>query len=118
MFANWCAGAALLLISLGWLTPAQAVDIQRWQTAHGAKVLFVASHDNPLLDVRVDFDAGNRRDSADKPVLRRVFAPRDYLPPGADFTSGFLPRSEQPVKLYFELSRVKASGYHIAVFYP
>lgn len=67
MFANWRAGAALLLISLGWLTPAQAVDIQRWQTAHGAKVLFVASHDNPLLDVRVDFDAGNRRDSADKP---------------------------------------------------
>ena len=57
-------------------------------------------------------------DGADKPVLRRVFAPRDYLPPGADATSGFLPRSEQPVKLYFELSRVKASGYHIAVFYP
>jgi predicted Zn finger-like uncharacterized protein len=57
-------------------------------------------------------------DSADKPVLRRVFAPRDYLPPGADLASGFLPRSEQPVKLYFELSRVKASGYHIAVFYP
>ncbi|GAB2850195.1 hypothetical protein GCM10027277_17960 [Pseudoduganella ginsengisoli] len=57
-------------------------------------------------------------DSADKPVLRRVFAPRDYLPPNADFASGFLPRSEQPVKLYFELSRVKASGYHIAVFYP
>jgi predicted Zn finger-like uncharacterized protein len=57
-------------------------------------------------------------DSADKPVLRRVFAPRDYLPPGADLASGFLPRSEQSVKLYFELSRVKASGYHIAVFYP
>lgn len=57
-------------------------------------------------------------DSADKPVLRRVFAPRDYLPAGADLASGFLPRSEQSVKLYFELSRVKASGYHIAVFYP
>lgn len=57
-------------------------------------------------------------DSTDKPVLRRVFAPRDYLPPSADAASGFLPRSEQPVKLYFELSRVKASGYHIAVFYP
>lgn len=57
-------------------------------------------------------------DGADKPVLRRVFAPRDYLPAGADVMSGFLPRSEQPVKLYFELSRVKASGYHIAVFYP
>lgn len=57
-------------------------------------------------------------DSADKPVLRRVFAPREYLPPGADVEHGFLPRSEQAVKLHFELSRVKASGYHIAVFYP
>lgn len=57
-------------------------------------------------------------DSADQPVLRRVFAPREYLPAGADVEHGFLPRSEQAVKLHFELSRVKASGYHIAVFYP
>ncbi|UGQ45652.1 DUF3426 domain-containing protein [Massilia endophytica] len=57
-------------------------------------------------------------DSADKPVLRRVFAPRDYLPSQAELDKGFAPRSEQPVKLYFELSQVKASGYHIAIFYP
>jgi hypothetical protein len=57
-------------------------------------------------------------DSADKPVLRRVFAPRDYLASQAEVDKGFAPRSEQPVKLYFELSQVKASGYHIAIFYP
>jgi predicted Zn finger-like uncharacterized protein len=57
-------------------------------------------------------------DSADKPVLRRVFAPREYLASQADVDKGFTPRSEQTVKLYFELSQLKASGYHIAIFYP
>jgi hypothetical protein len=57
-------------------------------------------------------------DANDKAILRRVFTPRDYL--GADVTleKGFAPRSEQSVKLYFELKQLKASGYHIAVFYP
>lgn len=57
-------------------------------------------------------------DAADQPVLRRVIAPREYLPPALDLGKGFAPRSEQAVKLYFELAQLKASGYHIAVFYP
>jgi len=56
-------------------------------------------------------------DAADKPVLRRVFAPRDYLARPADVAQGFGPRSEQPVKLYFQLDRLRASGYHIAIFH-
>lgn len=57
-------------------------------------------------------------DNADKPVLRRVFAPREYLPSAMDASKGFGPRSEQSVKLYFELKEIKASGYHISIFYP
>ncbi|KRB83685.1 DUF3426 domain-containing protein [Duganella sp. Root198D2] len=57
-------------------------------------------------------------DNADKPVLRRVFAPGEYLPSPADAEKGFGPRSEQSIKLYFELKELKASGYHIAIFYP
>jgi predicted Zn finger-like uncharacterized protein len=56
-------------------------------------------------------------DTADKPVLRRVFAPRDYLP-RTELAQGFRPRSEQSVKLYFRLAGPKASGYHIAIFHP
>jgi hypothetical protein len=51
-------------------------------------------------------------------VLRRVIAPADYLPAPAELKKGFAPRSEQAIKLYFELNQLKASGYHIAVFYP
>ena len=57
-------------------------------------------------------------DANDKTVLRRVFAPRDYLDPEVDIAQGVPARSEQPVKLYFELKQPKVSGYHIAVFYP
>ena len=57
-------------------------------------------------------------DANDKPVLRRVFTPREYLTSQAEVDKGFSPRSEQSVKLYFELAQIKASGYHIAVFYP
>ena len=57
-------------------------------------------------------------DANDKAILRRVFTPRDYLGAEAALEKGFAPRSEQSVKLYFELKQLKASGYHIAVFYP
>lgn len=57
-------------------------------------------------------------DDDGKPVLRRVVAPRDYLPAGTDASKGFAPRSEQNIKLYFSLDQLTASGYHIAIFYP
>ncbi|MCM2566947.1 DUF3426 domain-containing protein [Janthinobacterium kumbetense] len=57
-------------------------------------------------------------DANDKPVLRRVIAPRDYLPATIDLSTGFAPRSEQAIKLYFALDQLTASGYHIAIFYP
>lgn len=57
-------------------------------------------------------------DDDGKPVLRRVVAPRDYLPAGTDVSKGFAPRSEQNIKLYFSLDQLTASGYHIAIFYP
>jgi predicted Zn finger-like uncharacterized protein len=57
-------------------------------------------------------------DASDKAVLRRVFTPRDYLGADVALDKGFAPHTEQSVKLYFELNQLKASGYHIAVFYP
>ena len=57
-------------------------------------------------------------DANDKPLVRRVFTPVEYLPQGVAPAKGIAPRSEQAVKLAFELNQVKASGYHIAIFYP
>ena len=65
----WLMGmAASLLVAY-----AQAgVSIQRWQTAQGAQVLFVESHEIPMLDVAVDFPAGSAYDPADKAGLAHL----------------------------------------------
>lgn len=39
-------------------------DIQTWQTPNGARVLFVAAPEIPMVDVRLVFDAGSARDGA------------------------------------------------------
>jgi predicted Zn finger-like uncharacterized protein len=57
-------------------------------------------------------------DANDKPVLRRVLAPADYLPRGTSPAGGFGPHSEQPVTLHFTLDGLQPSGYHTFVFYP
>jgi predicted Zn finger-like uncharacterized protein len=57
-------------------------------------------------------------DANDKPVLRRVLAPADYLPRGTSPATGFGPHSEQPVTLHFTLDGLQPSGYHTFVFYP
>jgi hypothetical protein len=57
-------------------------------------------------------------DANDKPLVRRVFTPAEYLPQGSVPATGFAARAEQPVKLYFQLDQLKPSGYRIAIFYP
>ena len=57
-------------------------------------------------------------DAARKPVLRRVFGPAEYLPPGTLPDTGFGARSELPVKLNFTLAGVHPASYNIVVFYP
>ncbi len=58
------------------------------------------------------------KDASDKPQVRRVFTPAQYLPPNVTPSKGFAARSEQPIKIYFELNQVKASGFHTEIFYP
>jgi predicted Zn finger-like uncharacterized protein len=56
-------------------------------------------------------------DANDKPLLRRVFGPAEYLPQGVPAAAGFAARAEQPVRLNFALTGLKPSGYHMIIFY-
>ncbi len=38
------------------------LDIQHWQTTHGARVYFMAAPELPMLDLRIVFDGGSARD--------------------------------------------------------
>ena len=63
-----------------------ALNIQHWVLENGARVYFVENHSIPMLDVNLDFDAGSRRDPADKAGL-------------ASLTNGMLARGIAQVKL-------------------
>jgi zinc protease len=60
--------AALLSSAPGGYALA-ALQIQSWILDNGARVVFVENHSIPMLDVSVEFDAGARRDPADKAGL-------------------------------------------------
>ncbi|WP_176442267.1 DUF3426 domain-containing protein [Noviherbaspirillum humi] len=60
----------------------------------------------------------NLSDADGKPVARRVFGPREYLPRGQGAENGFAARSEQAVRLVFEVSQLQPSGYQVYLFYP
>jgi zinc protease len=55
--------AGLIAVLLLTAVTVQAMpDIQTWQSPSGARVLFVAAPELPMVDVRVVFDAGSARD--------------------------------------------------------
>lgn len=49
-----------------------ALAIQHWQTPQGARVIFVESHQLPILDISVDFAAGSARDPAGQAGLAQL----------------------------------------------
>jgi len=57
-YAALCGLLALSLSGTVWGGP----RIESWETGNGARVLFVAAPDLPILDLRLVFDAGSARD--------------------------------------------------------
>jgi zinc protease len=72
---SFARGAALAALFVAFVAPASAaLPIQKWQQANGAQVYFIQSPTLPMVDVEIDFDAGDRRDPADKAGLASVTA--------------------------------------------
>lgn len=57
---------------LGMLQAHAALTLQHWQTPQGAQVIFVESHEIPMLDVAVDFPAGSGYDPEGKGGLAHL----------------------------------------------
>ena len=69
------AQSALLGSTLALAGLAQAgIPIQHWTQPSGAGVWLVESPTVPMVDLRVDFDAGGRRDPAEQAGLASVSA--------------------------------------------
>ncbi len=88
-----------LALAMLFTAVAQALpEIQSWQTARGAKVLFVEAHELPMLDVRIVFDAGSARDGRLSGVASLTNAMLDQGAAGLDadaIANGFEERGAQ-----------------------
>jgi len=56
-------------------------------------------------------------DVDDKPILRRMFKPIEYLPANSDITGGFKAREEIRIKLAITTQDVAVAGYRVFVTY-
>jgi zinc protease len=66
-------GAGFFALGLAGAVQA-AIPIEHWTQTSGAQVYLVQSPAIPMVDVQIDFDAGGRRDPADKPGLANLTA--------------------------------------------
>lgn len=59
-------------------------------------------------------------DETDRPVLRRILRPAEYLDARARAGAGqgIAPGSEAPVHVFLDTSRARATGYRLYLFYP
>lgn len=57
-------------------------------------------------------------DTRDQPMVRRVFAPAEYLAQDADARSGFAANGDLAVNLWLDAGDIGASGYRLYLFYP
>lgn len=57
-------------------------------------------------------------DTRDQPMVRRVFAPAEYLAEGANVRAGFIANGDLAFNLWLDAGDVGASGYRLYLFYP
>jgi predicted Zn finger-like uncharacterized protein len=57
-------------------------------------------------------------DTADEPVVKRIFHPADYVEDKAAIAQGIAPLQEANVRLRLELIDLAAIGYRLFVYYP
>lgn len=60
-------------------------------------------------------------DEGDRPLLRRVLAPRDYLEPARAaqlLSQGIGPGGEASLRIFLDSNRARATGYRLYLFYP
>src|SRR5207302_1436750 len=72
------------------------------------------AQDHPALELTLT-------DEQDRPVLRRVLAPREYLDPapGAPGLAQGIPAgAEVSLRIYLDAGRRRATGYRLYLFYP
>jgi len=123
--ASMCAAAGCQLRALQEINglSIEASDLQADPAHKGLLILAVTIRNRmpyalayPFLELTLsDVQKVTQQDVV---VVRRAFAPHEYLSGAADLESGLAGNSELSVKLFIDASATTQAGYQVYLFYP
>ena len=96
----------------------EASDLQADTANPNIMVLSATLRNRAIFDQQLPSLELTLTDAQDRPVVRRVLAPADYMSAPAGKDMEFAANSEIAIKVFIESSQVKATGYRLYLFYP
>lgn len=96
----------------------EASDLQADPAHRGLLILSSTIRNRAPYALAYPFVELTLSDSQDQIVVRRAFAPEEYLSAAADPRAGIAGNSELAVKLFIDASATTQAGYQVYLFYP
>ncbi|HCY62338.1 MAG TPA: hypothetical protein DHV59_05815 [Oxalobacteraceae bacterium] len=120
MLSHMCdlAGCQVLLPAQIDQVSIESNELQAHSTNKNVFTLSLLLHNHSTVPQAWPHIELTLNDNDGKALVRRVLAPREYLPSDKNPADGIAARSEQPVKASFELNQLQASDYRVYLFYP
>jgi predicted Zn finger-like uncharacterized protein len=96
----------------------EASDLQADPAHKGLLILSATVRNRAPYPLAYPFIELTLSDAQDQPVVRRAFAPNEYLSGAADPEVGIAGNTELPIKLFIDASATTQAGYQVYLFYP
>jgi predicted Zn finger-like uncharacterized protein len=96
----------------------EASDLQADPAHRGLLILSSTIRNRAPFALAYPFVELTLSDAQDQIVVRRAFAPEEYLSAAADPRAGIAGNSELAVKLFIDASATTQAGYQVYLFYP
>ena len=96
----------------------EASDLQADPAHKGLLILSATIRNRAPYPLAYPYIELTLSDAQDQPVVRRAFAPGEYISGAADPEIGIAANTELPVKLFIDASATTQAGYQVYLFYP
>jgi predicted Zn finger-like uncharacterized protein len=115
-----CAAAGCQVRALQDVTALsiEASDLQADPAHKGLLILSATIRNRAPFPLAYPYIELTLSDTQEQPVVRRAFAPGEYISGAIDPDSGIAGNAELPVKLFIDASATTQAGYQVYLFYP
>ncbi len=96
----------------------EASDLQADPAHKGLLILSATIRNRAPYPLAYPYIELTLSDAHDQPVVRRAFAPGEYISGASDPEIGIVGNTELPVKLFIDASATTQAGYQVYLFYP